>query len=996
MRLWRTLGISVAVALALLLAVQGTASALVEQLTLDELAAEADSILVGEVTDIVSYEEGKGNIYTLVTISVEQLIKGESMGEVVVRLLGGEVDGLGLWVEDVPNFQLGERTVVFLEEAENAFEVYGWYQGKFTVRDNRVIERNQSLTNFMADISQAMEAQGITPKLSVKPVSMVLESPLESESVEPAETEEFQVGWENIMTDGFEEAWPGVWNAFAQGGYTSAYWGKDNYRAYNGSYSAFSAKSGAAGVDPPDNYPNNMNAWMVYGPFSLVGASDAELNYYLWLEALDGFDYIFIGASTNGSSFYGEGYIGSTDWLAMSFDLTAVDTLGDLSGESQVWIAFVFTSNSSLTYDGAFIDDVVLRKFVPGGLVPNITSISPPSRSAGTGLEVTITGTDFGATQDSSTVTFWRVGSTYLQATIVSWSDTEIVCEVPSGASSGTTSNGVRVTTSGGASNDFAFTVTFSYAERKWLGSNPMGEKYLINPNTADTTGEWQALIDAMQAWNDVDSANFYFEYGGLTTATAGSWSTPNDANEILWVNYVPPGFPSGWIAVNLGWYYSATGEIFESDIVFNDLDFTWDTSGSPSGSQMDVQNIATHELGHTLSLLDFYGSADSDKTMYGIGANGETKKRTLEADDIAGIQWIYSGTGTRGQYHISVTNNDDDDLTVYFKADTDADYEDYRQVDVPSGQTQASFWEVVSSGSHQVTIKWTDPDKGTDDFLTSGSLDVPVEGDTEFTFTIPQYPAAPTVTNATGESNVTSTSARLNGEVTDTGGENPTVIIYWGDNDGQTTPVNWDNEVNLGTKAAGTFYTDIGSLSPETTYYYRCYATNSGGEDWADTTSSFETPASGGTEKLIGVDDLPINAGSVKNNKFLLAKFTAEKSGAVTSFRINSSGSGSIKIAIYADNGGEPGALLNAVNTPQPVVAGWNSISLPSTEVVAGTDYWLAANSNAQIIGKHSGAAVKRTKAASFSTFTFPNPAGSEFNSRTINPFLFAGWGIQ
>ena len=63
----------------------------------------------------------------------------------------------------------------------------------------------------------------------------------------------------------------------------------------------------------------------------------------------------------------------------------------------------------------------------------------------------------------------------------------------------------------------------------------------------------------------------------------------------------------------------------------------------------------------------------------------------------------------------------------------------------------------------------------------------------------------APTVTNSTGASDVTSTSAKLNGEITE-GSPNPSVTIYWGDNDGGTTAGNWDNSVNLGTKGTGTF----------------------------------------------------------------------------------------------------------------------------------------------------------------------------------------------
>jgi len=98
-----------------------------------------------------------------------------------------------------------------------------------------------------------------------------------------------------------------------------------------------------------------------------------------------------------------------------------------------------------------------------------------------------------------------------------------------------------------------------------------------------------------------------------------------------------------------------------------------------------------------------------------------------------------------------------------------------------------------------------------------------------------------PTVTNSTGVSNLTSNSARLSGEVTSTGGENPyAYIIYWGDDDAGTTTSSWDHEVKLDIEGAQTFYIDLFDLTPNTDYYYRCYAFNSAGEDWADETLVF------------------------------------------------------------------------------------------------------------------------------------------------------------
>jgi len=54
------------------------------------------------------------------------------------------------------------------------------------------------------------------------------------------------------------------------------------------------------------------------------------------------------------------------------------------------------------------------------------------------------------------------------------------------------------------------------------------------------------------------------------------------------------------------------------------------------------VRNVATHEFGHWLKLLDLDGIFDTQKTMYYQTNLGETKKRSLESDDISGIKAIY------------------------------------------------------------------------------------------------------------------------------------------------------------------------------------------------------------------------------------------------------------------------------------------------------------------------------------------------------------------
>jgi len=131
---------------------------IVEKLTIEELTDRADSILVGEVTDIDCHQEGEGNIYTLVTLSVEQTIRGETKEAVSVRVPGGELDGQTLWVEDSPSFQMGERAAVFLEEHEGIFTVVGGFQGKFTIDSNNTVSGNTPLIEFLDQIRDILSS----------------------------------------------------------------------------------------------------------------------------------------------------------------------------------------------------------------------------------------------------------------------------------------------------------------------------------------------------------------------------------------------------------------------------------------------------------------------------------------------------------------------------------------------------------------------------------------------------------------------------------------------------------------------------------------------------------------------------------------------------------------------------------------------------------------------------------------------------------------------
>jgi len=163
---------------------------------------------------------------------------------------------------------------------------------------------------------------------------------------------------------------------------------------------------------------------------------------------------------------------------------------------------------------------------------------------------------------------------------------------------------------------------------------------------TPDCSGELTQLQNSLDTWTDVTNCDFEFDYTGTTSAHSLS---VDGTNAMFWheTSDLPEG--GGYIAVNRSWFTwngsAGWWYVFDSDILFNGYDYTWSDSGQ--AGKFDVANIATHELGHTLMLLDLYGGADAQKTMYGYASPGETKKRSLHSDDIAGIRYLFpDGTG--------------------------------------------------------------------------------------------------------------------------------------------------------------------------------------------------------------------------------------------------------------------------------------------------------------------------------------------------------------
>ncbi len=178
-----------------------------------------------------------------------------------------------------------------------------------------------------------------------------------------------QTGWVNIVEEGFEGDFPGPgWTRVdrSSDGYDRR-WGQNDYRAYQSSWAAWPACGGSNAIcpeapyGPEDYYPNNMDTWMIYGPFDLRDAVLAHTDFQLWRKIRSG-DYLVFEVSHDGVAFQ---ELARWDGSGDGWELKDV-YYNDYRGDDSVWVAWRFYSNGSSTWDGPWVDRVRVWKYVPG------------------------------------------------------------------------------------------------------------------------------------------------------------------------------------------------------------------------------------------------------------------------------------------------------------------------------------------------------------------------------------------------------------------------------------------------------------------------------------------------------------------------------------------------------------------------------------------------------------------------------------------------------
>jgi hypothetical protein len=187
----------------------------------------------------------------------------------------------------------------------------------------------------------------------------------------------------------------------------------------------------------------------------------------------------------------------------------------------------------------------------------------------------------------------------------------------------------------GGSTKCYAFLAK----DAKWKST----ESFLLNP--ANTEGMSDSFVektidDAVDTWDSEVATDIFGARISTSDPLSADTVSPDGDNEVYFGSISDPGA----IAVTITWgIFSgkpSNRELLEWDMVYDQDDFVWgDADVDPL--VMDLGNVATHEVGHAGG-MGHPEDTCTEETMYRFATEGETKKRDLNAGDIAGINDLY------------------------------------------------------------------------------------------------------------------------------------------------------------------------------------------------------------------------------------------------------------------------------------------------------------------------------------------------------------------
>lgn len=176
----------------------------------------------------------------------------------------------------------------------------------------------------------------------------------------PATTED--PSSEILLQTSFESEFPTLpWGVDRLPGSAEVNWGRTTYRASEGRYSIYCAGVGPAAPGDGGPAPANTASWTIVGPYDLSETTAGTLTFNLWLRTEKYQDVFMWLVSTDGETYSGSARSTNTDgWQTITTDLANWGAAGNVIGQAEVWIAFVYQSDYNNLFEGAYVDEVEL------------------------------------------------------------------------------------------------------------------------------------------------------------------------------------------------------------------------------------------------------------------------------------------------------------------------------------------------------------------------------------------------------------------------------------------------------------------------------------------------------------------------------------------------------------------------------------------------------------------------------------------------------------
>jgi hypothetical protein len=135
-----------------------------------------------------------------------------------------------------------------------------------------------------------------------------------------------------------------------------------------------------------------------------------------------------------------------------------------------------------------------------------------------------------------------------------------------------------------------------------------------------------------------------------------------------------------------------------------------------------------------------------------------------------------------------------------------------------------------------------------------------------------------------------------------------------------------------------------LSGLRPATTYHYRVKAWDAQGGLEASGDATFST-APAGLANLIGDDTVQSDRLSLPGGQAAAYQYVGAQSGLASVVRVlvdAGSSAPQLRVALYADQNGAPGAILSQ-GSSSGLVPGWTSVNIPSVPLLQNTRYWIS-----------------------------------------------------